>query len=59
MLDYKQLERIDKVSTLRYNDNSKLIFEWVKTGVISYRQYLELDAAKNAMLLFKEERLST
>ena len=45
MIDYDQQERIEKVQDMEYDDAEKQIFEWVKTSVITLRQFRELNQA--------------
>ena len=45
MKDYDQKQRIEKIQNMEYNSAEKQIFEWVKTGVITVRQFRELNQA--------------
>jgi hypothetical protein len=45
MIDYDQRERIEKVQDMEYDEAEKQIFEWAKTGVITLRQFRELNQA--------------
>jgi len=37
--DYEEKARIEKVQSLNFYQAEKLIFEWVKTGVINVREF--------------------
>lgn len=43
MKDYDQVNRIEKIQNMSYGNAEKLIFEWVKTGVINLKQFSELN----------------
>lgn len=40
--DYKNQDRLDKVRKLQIKDAQKQIYEWVKTGTISSREFIRL-----------------
>jgi hypothetical protein len=44
-----QAERIDKLQTVVFSEGEKLIFEWVKTGQITVREFSELVRANYSL----------
>lgn len=43
MIDYSQQLRKEKIEPLSYEQAEKQLFEWVKTNVISLREFKQLN----------------
>ena len=43
--DYDQQQRVERVQSMYYEHAERQIYEWVKTSVISLKQFRELNKA--------------